>query len=114
MTRDFNMDLVYWGGNLLVKLRGELDHPAANSFRSKIQPLLEEGKIDNLVINMEGLNFIDSSGIGVILGRYNYLQKKGGKVKVCKLEPQVKKVFDATGLFSIIKEYPSEKDALEN
>lgn len=108
-----NVEMETRGNNLMVRLKGELDHHAAESFRSRIQKELEKGRARNLVLNMSGLSFMDSSGIGVILGRYNFIKKTGGKIAVCNLKPQVRKVFHTAGLSSIIKEYGSEEEAAE-
>ncbi len=109
-----NVELETKGNNLIVRIKGELDHHMVQNFRSKVQNGLEKGQVRNLILNMSGLSFMDSSGIGVILGRYNYLKKTEGKMAVCNLEPQVKKVFNTAGLSGIIKEYQSEEEAMIN
>lgn len=100
--------------NLVVALEGELDHHTAVTFRSRVQKTLEQGKVKNLILDLSGLSFMDSSGVGALLGRYNYLALRGGKLAVYHLTPQVNKVFENSGLFQIIQEYPSEKEALQD
>ncbi len=70
------------GEMLMVSLEGELDHHTAKIFKARVQQKVETGDIKYLVIDMCRLSFMDSSGIGAILGRLNQLKKKDGKVVV--------------------------------
>lgn len=102
------------GTTLVVGLSGELDHHSAESVRIKIDNKIEELGINNLVFDFGGVNFMDSSGIGVIIGRYRKVSEYGGKVGITNLRPQIKKVFELGGLFRIIKEYSDVEQAAAN
>ena len=69
------MDVLYNenGQDLVIKLTGELDHHFATEAKSKIDERLKSGQIKNLTIDMGKLDFIDSSGIGFIIGRYKII-----------------------------------------
>ena len=61
------------------------------------------------MFNLKHLDFMDSSGIGIILGRYNQLKSVNGTVMVIGMKPLVKKVFELSGLSQIIKVVEDEK-----
>ncbi|MEJ6951005.1 STAS domain-containing protein [Natronospora cellulosivora (SeqCode)] len=101
-------------GNILIaRLDGELDISTVPVFKEKIVKPLEEGDISYLLLNLKKVNFIDSSGLGVILGRYRYLDKIGGKILLVDLKEQVRKIFTMAGMLKIMKEYGNEKEAME-
>lgn len=102
------------GDSLIVKLRGELDMHSVPQFKEKIVEKMKKNNLKNLILNFKGVKFIDSSGLGAILGRYRYLKKRGGKVALVNLKPQVKKVFTLAGLLKIMQEYDDEGQALED
>ena len=56
---------------------------------------------------------MDSSGLGVILGRYKQIKAMGGEMVVCAISPAVKRLFDMSGLFKIIRFEPNEENALQ-
>ena len=62
---------------------------------------------------MSGLNFMDSSGIGVIIGRYKYITSNGGKVGIVSMKPQIRRIYEICGLKRIIPNYDSIKTAIE-
>lgn len=93
------------GATLLVTLVGELDHHTSEVVRIKIDNKMEELGSQNIVFDFNGVSFMDSSGIGVVMGRYKKVATTGGKACVVNLQPQIKRVFELSGLFKIIPEY---------
>lgn len=87
---------------LLVRLSGELDQCTAGSVRRDMDHLLQDMRIRHLVIDMRDMPFMDSSGIGVILGRYRQLSLRGGTVSLMHLSPQVKRIYDLAGMAQVI------------
>ncbi len=98
---------------LLVRLEGELDHHTAEILRGKIESRLEENHVKHIILNLENLSFMDSSGIGVILGRYKQIKARNGEMIVCSISPPVKRLFDMSGLFKIIRLEKDERNALQ-
>jgi len=98
---------------LVVKLSGEFDMVAAEEFRRLVDPELDRRQVRNLVVNLGGVSFIDSSGLGVILGRYKKLSQSGGKIWLAAPRPPVRKILELSGFPKIIKFFESEKQALE-
>jgi stage II sporulation protein AA (anti-sigma F factor antagonist) len=97
---------------LLVRLSGELDHHTADELRTKIIDILESEHIHHIVLNLQDLSFMDSSGLGVILGRYKQIKNSGGEMVVCSISPSVQRLFEMSGLFKIIRLEQTEQNAL--
>jgi stage II sporulation protein AA (anti-sigma F factor antagonist) len=106
------VQLIRRKNNLIVRLKGELDHHTANIFRQPVEKELEKDIIQNLILNVENLTFMDSSGIGVILGRYKQIKDRGGKVIICGLGQHNKKILQLGGLLKIIPVCSDENNAL--
>ncbi|MCM2674234.1 anti-sigma F factor antagonist [Alkalicoccobacillus plakortidis] len=98
---------------LLVRLEGELDHHSAARLRANVEEQLETGQVKHLVLNLELLSFMDSSGLGVILGRYKQVRANGGEMVVCAISPAVRRLFEMSGLFKIVRLEANEQFALE-
>lgn len=99
---------------LVVHLKGELDHHNAGEVRNKIDDMLARTNSLNLIMDFSGVNFMDSSGIGVVIGRYKKLLNKKGKVSVSNASGSVKRVFELSGMFKIIPLYNSTDEAINN
>ncbi len=83
-------------------LSGELDQCNAQAIRSELDDLIADRQVRHLILDMGQLSFMDSSGIGVIIGRYRTLSQRGGKVSVTHMNPQVARVFTLSGMSQII------------
>jgi len=97
---------------LLVKVSGELDMHTVAKFKDRIISKMDSNNLNDLVLNFSGVTFIDSSGLGAILGRYRSLLKKNGRIILVGLNPSVKKVFKLAGMLKIMKECKNEDEAL--
>ncbi|MDR3051776.1 MAG: anti-sigma factor antagonist [Oscillospiraceae bacterium] len=87
---------------LTVRLNGELDHAAAEGVRRDLDALLADQRVLHLVLDLDGLTFMDSSGIGVLIGRYRTLAGRGGTVSVRGMNPHIARIFQMAGLHRII------------
>ena len=67
---------------LIVRLSGELDHSAASAMRRELDALIAQTEAKKLIFDLNGLQFMDSSGIGLIIGRYKLMARRGGSVAV--------------------------------
>ena len=99
---------------LIVYMSGELDHHSAEEVRNKIDASLEREKCNKLVMDFSGVTFMDSSGIGVIIGRYKKLTSKKGSLCIANVNSNIKKVLDLSGIFKIIKLFDNVNEALVN
>ena len=88
---------------LIVYPQGELDHHSAQAMREEMDAAMEDRQIRTLILDLRDLTFMDSSGIGVIIGRYRLLSRRGGSVYVRNMSPQGEKLFTLSGLHRIIQ-----------
>ena len=88
---------------LTVHLADELDHRAAAQLRSELDELLRDGTIRRLVLDLRRLNFMDSSGIGLIIGRYKMMARRGGSVAVVNPDRQMDRIFEMAGLYELVE-----------
>lgn len=107
------LDIEVKQDTLLVRPGGELDLAVADDLRSALEAALDREPAKNLVFNLARVSFIDSSGLGVLLGRYRRVSKNGGKVLIVSPQPQVRRILDLSGLLRVMGEFPSETEALE-
>lgn len=106
------VQLIRRKNNLIVRFKGELDHHTTDVFRRPVEKELEKDIVQNLILNLENLTFMDSSGIGVILGRYKQILGRGGRVIICGLGKHNEKILQLGGLLKIISVCSDEKNAL--
>ena len=99
---------------LLIRLKGELDHHWAEQVREKIDRELNSETAHSLIFNLGGLTFMDSSGIGVLLGRYRRMSAKGRRMAVCDVPPPLLKIIEIAGLSEIIPFFNNEEAALQH
>jgi stage II sporulation protein AA (anti-sigma F factor antagonist) len=100
--------------NLVVALNGELDHHTAKEVREEIDKAINRENVKNIVFDFKKVKFMDSSGIGVVIGRFKKIREYGGQAGVINLNNRVHKIFKMSGLFNIIKYYETKEEALEN
>ncbi|ERI90740.1 anti-sigma F factor antagonist [Clostridiales bacterium oral taxon 876 str. F0540] len=99
---------------LVVYMMGELDHHSAEEVRSKIDDRLDRENINKLIMDFTNVTFMDSSGIGVVIGRFKKISLKKGDVCITNVNNSVKRVFDLSGMFKIIKLYDNVEQALKS
>jgi len=83
---------------LFIKLKGEMDQLTSDELRLRLNEIIVKYNIKNLVFNMRDVTFIDSSGIGIIIGRYNQLKLIGGKIYLCELNETIERIILLSGL----------------
>lgn len=84
-------------------LEGELDHHTAPAVRMEIDEAVQLNKPKTLKLDFADVTFMDSSGIGLVMGRFRTIQPFGGKLIVSNLSPQVYKIMHLAGLEKIAK-----------
>lgn len=87
---------------LTVRLNGEIDHHSTLEIRDKIDTAAREALPDELVLDFGGVSFMDSSGIGLVMGRYKTMQELGGRVAVINPSPSIKRVMKFSGLDKLV------------
>ena len=88
---------------LTVCLAGELDQHMAEKIRNTIDSEILKNGAGTLVFDMSGIPFMDSSGIGMLIGRYKLMKRMGGQVEVTGMKEPVRRIFRMSGLNQIMK-----------
>ncbi len=86
-------------GNLMIAyLIGELDHHSAAKIRDEIDTAVSFKKPNHLILDFKNVSFMDSSGIGLVMGRFRLMQNHHGSVEIRNVTPQTKKIMELAGL----------------
>ena len=99
-------------GALIASLSGEIDHYAAADMRREIDSAMERSRLKDLVLDYSGVSFMDSSGIGVIMGRYKTVKTLGGKVVIFGVNKQIERIVAMSGIDRIVETAKNLSDAL--
>jgi anti-sigma B factor antagonist len=97
----------------LVEVVGHLTFFEVGALRDAIQSLLKQ-KRKNILLNLSGLQYLDSSGIGELARIYVSVVKHGGTMKVVGLTAKVEEVLKITHLSQVFQEFPDEQSALRS
>lgn len=100
------------GNTLIIGILGELDHHSAEYIRQKIDAEMIKSTTKNIVFDFSKVSFMDSSGIGVIMGRYKNIIKLSGKAAIINANHQIKRILEMSGILKIIPVYDSINDAM--
>ncbi|MFA6859794.1 MAG: anti-sigma factor antagonist [Clostridia bacterium] len=87
---------------LFVLLSGELDEHTADYTRTSLDEMFMNKQFEQVVIDLSELEFMDSTGIGVLIGRYKKLKDKKIPIYICNPSSHAEKIFKMTGLFEIM------------
>lgn len=97
-----NIEFIESGQALTIKLIGDLDHHGADENRNKIDEKIKDENINKIIIDFQKLDFIDSSGIGFVIGRYKIVRKRNGIIEIINANKKVRKILDMSGIGKII------------
>lgn len=84
-------------------LFGELDHHSSQQVKAELDEVIKEHRDADLILDLRNLSFMDSSGLGVVLGRYKRLKVYGNNMYIKNANRQIEKVFDVSGIYKLIK-----------
>jgi len=98
-----NITYTVRGSTATAFLQGELDHHAAQEARRQLDLILRDPGIRQLRLELSELDFMDSSGIGMILGRYKKLRDRGGKLVLMRMKPSVNRVLELSGIYQLME-----------
>ena len=96
---------------LIVRLDGEIDHHSAAEIRENLDRMIAETRPKSLVLELSDIDFMDSSGLGLVLGRYRRLQEIGSKMFIKNPSVRTEKILAMAGvnkLIRIIRTTPDE------
>lgn len=98
-----NLEFTSVETELTVKLSGEIDHHGAKSAREEIDTIVKESEPQRLILDMSAITFCDSSGLGLIMGRYKTVKEYGGELLIKKPAETAKKMILLSGLDRLVK-----------
>ncbi len=90
-------------GTVTVRLSGDLDHHTAARIREELDQLIADPAVRRLVFDLSDLGFLDSSGFGLMIGRYTVMARRGGSVAVRSGGGQIDRLMELSGLYQIIE-----------
>ena len=89
-------------GKMVVFLKGEIDHHTAVGIRENIDRLLSIQRPQVFILDLEGVTFMDSSGLGLILGRYRKTKENGIAMYLCNTDDRVLRILKMAGVDKLI------------
>ena len=114
MVLDFRVDLEEEAVVPILRVNGEIDIYTFPKLSKAMKDLIDKGTI-RLILNLENVQYIDSTGLGAIAHSSHVIAKQGGKVSVVCTRPQVRKIFDVSGLSKKnIDIFEEESEALKH
>ncbi len=97
---------------LIIQVSGEIDHHTAKELREKADAALEQMGGKNIIFGFQEVTFMDSSGIGVMIGRYKQIQSLGGRIAVVGANEKIGEIIRLSGLSKILPSFRILEDAL--
>ena len=88
---------------LVVHIDRDIDHSACGQLKTQLDELLRDAAVRRLVFDLRDVEFMDSSGIGFIIGRYKLMAKRGGSVAVANADARMNRIFEMSGLYQIVE-----------
>lgn len=99
---------------LVAEISGDIDHHSAEDIRRLTERELYVSGAKNLIIDMSKVKFMDSSGIGVIIGRYKTVMALGGTTAIASPSKEADRILAISGIYRIIRSYPTVDNALSS
>ncbi len=96
-------------GKMIVYLRGEIDHHTAGEIRDGVDRMIAQIRPTTLILDLSDIEFMDSSGLGLVLGRYRRIKEYGGEIYLCNTNERIMKILKMAGVDKIIKTVNSER-----
>ena len=110
---------IYEENNILIaKINGEVDNFVTKNFREQIDYQVLTRNVKYLIIDFQDVSFVDSSGIGFVIGRYNLMKKEKGIIVLSGLNEYCEKIFKISGIYRLINCYKTldiaKKEVMNN
>ncbi|MEC2078049.1 anti-sigma factor antagonist [Metabacillus fastidiosus] len=109
---DIKIDKNFNNETAIVFVSGEIDAFTAPKLKEELLPLTEEQKM-TLIVSLEDVSYIDSTGLGVFVGLFKQIKKNDGELKLVNLSERLRRLFEITGLNNII-DISSESEVGDN
>ncbi len=93
------------GRNLTIIMPCELDHHNAEKLKTGADRIIQSRNIRSIVFDFGKTNFMDSSGIGMIMGRYKMIHFMGGKVMAIRVNQRIRRILTLSGVYKVMEIY---------
>lgn len=101
-------------GVAILEMSGKLmGGPDAESFAEILKTLIHEG-CHNVVVNMEKVKWVNSTGLGILISGYTTLKKSGGELKLLKVSDRIENIFIVSKLFTVFESFQDEDEAVRS
>ena len=94
---------------LIVRLPREVDHHSSQGIREVTEYCARERKIRKIIFDFARTEFMDSTGIGILLGRYKFMKAFGGTIALANVSRRIQRILKIAGIFQIIPNLEQEE-----
>ena len=108
---DLGLDVTEHNGHTVLAVQGEVDVYTAPRLRERLVELVTEGK-RKIVVDLEGVDFLDSTGLGTIISALKRVRTHGGDMRLVCTQPRIRRLFEITGLDKAVPLHASLDDAV--
>ncbi len=108
---DIGLDLSEHGGFAVVAVSGEVDVATVPRLREQLHSLVAQGD-NRIVVDLDSVDFLDSTGLGVLVGALKRVRATGGELQLICTQPRICKVFEVTGLTKVFSIHDSLEEAV--
>lgn len=106
------MIIKIYNDTLIIYLAGDIDQHKVSSIRDDVDSSIKNNNVRNIIFDFEKVDFMDSSGIGMVLSRYKSMGELGGKLILTSVSENTMRLFDMVGIKKIIDIFSSVDEAL--
>jgi len=110
---DLKIDVVENDGMVLLKLNGEVDVYTAPKLKSRLIDLVDQGKF-KIIVDLEEVDFMDSSGLGVLVGGLKRVRSHDGAIALICTQENILKIFRITGLVKVFPIFENQEQAIQS
>lgn len=101
-------------GVVILDMSGKLmGGPDAEAFAEILKTLIHEG-CHNVVVNLERVNWVNSTGLGILISGYSTLRKSGGELKLLKVSERIENIFVVSKLHTVFHSFQDEEEAVRS
>lgn len=97
------IDVKKQAGDVVIFMDGELDESVAREIRDEMDYIIDHNQFNNIVVDFSKLHFMDSTGIGVLLGRFKKLRAQGKDLLIRNPNKQIDKILAASGMYKVFQ-----------
>ena len=106
-----DIEVTQTGGVTLVVPKGDLDMGTADQMKRTLSDLIEKGQ-SKLVMDLTGVAYVDSSGLGALVAAMKQARAVGGNLKLCGLQEDVRSIFEMTRLIKVMAVHSDRQEAV--